>query len=529
MPQLERTADRVAQHCTTLLLFVGLVWRLSAYLGNPVLYTDEAALARTLMTRPVATLLEPLDFVQVVAPGLLLLQKGILALAGSSEYALRWPALCASFITLIVGTRIARTILAPWPGVAFVLLLALSPVLVTYAVSAKPYSVDLMASLIVLWSEIRTNDDAGTTRRWMVGLTAVLSFSVAFVLLAAAAARLVLAQRRGDSRDLRVASLLASAALVSIALSRLLTSTTDLEYLQWFWTGGFPSSSGVAETAIWIGRALAGLFGQTMQYRGAWAWLALLVVGIAAVGRRSPERAVLLALPIVLVVVASVLRFYPLEAGRTQLFLVPGALLGVASGLAVLGDLKQPALRTMSHVAVGLVMLAGVQTALRSDLPPIVVREDMRPFLAAVRREWQEADHVLVPNRESQVFLYYAPRYGFRASDYTLAACPNGRWPQLSAQIVEASRRSRVWLALPAAESVDGAVIRRHLAWRGGRPSSALSGRSYGLRFEMSGEPPLGDPPAVPDLLVRPAAVPWQCYGVFDPLASSDPERHAER
>src|SRR6185436_11492937 len=128
----------------------GAAIRLDAFLRNSPLSLDEAALARNIIDRPWTRLVGWLDYSQLAPPGFLLVEKAIVSVAGSSEYALRlFPFRCA-LVAVWLCWAVARRLLPTVPALLAFGLFSLNTSLIDLGTRVKPYAGDVAAALWVL-------------------------------------------------------------------------------------------------------------------------------------------------------------------------------------------------------------------------------------------------------------------------------------------------------------------------------------------------------------------------------------------
>jgi hypothetical protein len=170
-----RTAAPAWQRLWTLgvplvLLLLGTAVRLRQYAGARSLWLDEAFLAESLTTRgPVELVSEPLAYSQSAPLGWLLAVRSVVAVAGTSEQALRLVPLLCGLAALPLAWLLARRLLPAGAESAavpvVVALVALSPPLIGYSNELKPYSADVAAVLLVVVLGLRAVDARGR-RLW---------------------------------------------------------------------------------------------------------------------------------------------------------------------------------------------------------------------------------------------------------------------------------------------------------------------------------------------------------------------------
>src|SRR6185369_3984943 len=133
-----------------LLLAFGAALRIREYLLNNALYEDEAALALNIFNKSARELFGRLDSNQVAPIGFLLLEKLSVTLFGTTEYALRLPALLFSVAALFLFFEVARRYVS---GASLLLglgLFASSVYVIHYSSQVKQYSADVAIGLAVM-------------------------------------------------------------------------------------------------------------------------------------------------------------------------------------------------------------------------------------------------------------------------------------------------------------------------------------------------------------------------------------------
>lgn len=110
-------------------LLVGIGLRVSRFLENRPLWTDEAKLALSIGRRDFIGLLQPLDY-NPVAPILYLwLLKGGTSLLGMHEWVLQLPSLAAGILMPLIVWLLGRRVLSDVGALVAVALAATAPML----------------------------------------------------------------------------------------------------------------------------------------------------------------------------------------------------------------------------------------------------------------------------------------------------------------------------------------------------------------------------------------------------------------
>ena len=90
----------------------GALLRLWQYFGRGTLWIDEAAIARNVLARSPAALLQPLDFAQIAPKGFLLIEKLAVDTFGASDRVLRLYAILTALAALPLFYPLARRVLS---------------------------------------------------------------------------------------------------------------------------------------------------------------------------------------------------------------------------------------------------------------------------------------------------------------------------------------------------------------------------------------------------------------------------------
>lgn len=522
-------------------ILAGVVLRLHAFGLNHSLSVDEAALARNIIDRPWTKLIVPLDYAQIAPPAFLLIQKGVVSVFGSSEYALRSFSLVCGIGSLWLCWAMARRILSPASGLCAVVLVALNTSFVEYSARAKPYAADVAATLTVALLAIELCEPSTTRRRsiWlalMASATVLFSFTAVFVLAGAAGTCCVAGFRAREQRTrgtlLIAAAVLAAGAACGTLLGHLSLSPTDAAYLTWFWGAGLmPLSGNGAHAATWLWFQLKSMFGQTAHYRASVFWLALAALGAWSFLRRgrAPVASILLV-PVLLVIAASAAQLYPFTYGRVQLFLLPLLLILVSEGAAWCVRVSAPMRRWRWAGAVPMALILALAAYSSVSAQGERPSDEVKPFLAHVRRNWRPGDRLYVHYGTAQAFLYYAPRVGISDGDYVLGTCSRGSGRTYLRELDGLRGHARVWIVIPHEEDYEKDTVLSYLDAVGVRLDgidAAGGGRSryaVGYLYDLSQSPRTASISAdrfpLPAFLNGDHPFVWSCYGVFRPIAA---------
>ena len=367
---------------------LGCLARVITYALDLEMYPDDAYLMNNELAKSYRELTGPLANNQVAPPGFLWISKGLLNLTHADWGARLVPLLCG-VAAIPVFYLLARRVLNVAGSRLATALFCTSHATIIYTTRAKPYAVDLLISVTVLWVTVKSccgsrggmgsaaasagrggpclGDQAlsaghagptlqGRAQRplqfWPVGFLALaatfafwLSYTSMFVIGGAWIAMCLIALR--DRRvmpakywaglaALAVSGLIGGAVLYSLHLRRCLHAQ-EISGLHRTWDVAFPPLDHLHALLLWLlsthmGRMYAYPIGE--KSFGSVLPFVLWVLGILHLHRHRKHRllAVLLA-PQALLLGAACLRLYPYGGHpRVSLFLAPAMCLLIAAG-----------------------------------------------------------------------------------------------------------------------------------------------------------------------------------------------------
>ncbi len=215
----------VAQWVTAAVVF-GCVCRLSQYAAGTSLWYDESFVALNVLHKGAGALLGALEWDESAPPGFLIVERFTTAAAGRSEYAFRLVPLLAGLATVICFAFTARRICGNGPAWLWsVLMLAASTKLIVHAATLKHFTLDTLATVLIVWSALKVRTNANSLE-WMLAwgilgaagiwlsFASLFSFAGTSVVLLVAA---VCARRPREIAPLAAANLLVLISLLTLA------------------------------------------------------------------------------------------------------------------------------------------------------------------------------------------------------------------------------------------------------------------------------------------------------------------------
>jgi len=484
-------SDRIAPWLFATVLGGGLLLRLIRYLWRDSLWGDEAMLATSIVSRSFHGLLQPLDYGQLAPVPFLWLERVAVVVGGTSELALRaapFLASCALLLVLIPFARETLTELETFVALGFA---ATSTSLLRYAAELKPYAVDALVSLLMIWAALRVVREP-ERRRWWIALGtvaaagALVSTPAVFTCVAIGIALgAEFAQRGRLGRATAVAGVAGAGVLVSLAAYlSWYRGPASSSYVRDFWQAGMlrPGSPQLLHRT-WAGleeTAMPALEWPVPLHLG-WALIAVIALGAVQLRRRWGATPVLLfLLPVAVAFLASAAGRYPI-ALRLMLFAAGPLLCLLAAGVVSAAGWVHAKVPSVRQAVLAVAMLIpSTEIALRT----IAVHpqdEEMRPLVAALASRAKAGEPVYVFHR-------CIPAWGFYTTDWERPDSARLRWMTAMAS--------------------PGGLAHENGESRGPRPAGEGSGlfRGYRSRSELlglasgiSGRQWLGYEPPVPD------------------------------
>lgn len=317
---VEKTLWRAAG----LLLLLGAAWRLLRYAQNFALSDDESFVVRYLTDGDWASVPKPAR-AQAVPALFIGAEKAALGVVGPSEYGLRLLPVVAGLLGLFLFWRLARRALPPVPAALAIGLLSVSYFPLRFSSEIKPYSLDLLASVVLLDLGLRIREDPARLRPLgllviVAPVLVVLSYPSCLLVASVSAVLLPVVWRHPDRR---VKALFVAYNLAALAL--FLVSYLKVGVGQFQGQGGFSNEywqlhrsfppAGPWALLVWLFQLATGLvFAYPLgDVTGVAALTFLLCVAGAAALRRSDRPGVLAIclLPFAATFAVSAARLYP--------------------------------------------------------------------------------------------------------------------------------------------------------------------------------------------------------------------------
>jgi hypothetical protein len=397
---------------------MGIFLRMLRYaLGQPV-WGDEAFLGINILDRSYLGLLKPLEYIQIAPLGFLWMERWMYEVFGPSEYAMRAVPTLAGIAGVVVFALWARKIADPLAAAIATGILAVSDLSIRHAVELKPYSLDFLTAVVLLY--LATGFWMDRRRRWLRGMIVCAPIAVfmslsAMLVVGGLVGILIFSIWRVDRTGRKLVIALAGVVAGSIAamqwgfLAGQFAGSGRVQQELWVWP-----PLGVVEFAKWFAIVHSGnYFGYPLDLGSPAGGIAfwLMVIGLIYLWRSGSKMlAILIVSPIVTTTMAAVVHRYPYgQSPRLGQHLVgPICLL---MGVAIAGVVRRfwrtqremerasgVVLVTIAVIGVGTVVSFGIMPTLESQRDGV-----KRSFVAGALRDAPPDATVVVLDTKYQV------------------------------------------------------------------------------------------------------------------------------
>lgn len=449
--------DRALRALVLVALAGGVALRAWQFASGAALNIAEIALARNLEARSLTRLVsEPLALGQLVMPGYLVLQKGVVAALGTGPYALRLVPLIASIAVLVAAWRLAVRATGSWGQLVAVAGAALSVPGIAYGLELKPFGgMDAAGALGVLWLAAWWLDaPAGGRRAALVAVGGVLliaSSQPAAFCAGGAAALMAYRAWRGGAATERAPLLLVALAWTAAGIAAWHAPTLQLaagdaaKYEELYASAFVPRPWPVVPLVHWLWTEATRLAGMQLMFLPAPVVMAgAFGAGLASLLAARGRVGALVGAALAVMAAFSMAHVVPF-GGVYLVFVVPLLFLGLGHLVDRVASLTPAGARALVGVAGAAVALASPAAALAANRPPYVL-QDAPAVLAQVRARWQPGDTLYAFFGARPAMRFYGPVYGFQPGQYVQGACHLGNPRAYLAELDALRGQRRAWV-----------------------------------------------------------------------------------
>ena len=383
------------------------------------LWGDEVMLALNFLNRPATNIFDPLSYGQVVPPVFVVWNWFTIQYLGTNEWLLHALPTLVSIAALLLMYRFAKKTLDPNQALIAVALLAVSYYTVRHGAEFKPYSMDLLMSLLVFYIgyQFRQTPNHILITILFVGVLPIatfFSFPVVFVVGSVLFALSVDCIAQRNYRRLTIIVVTGGLVLLLFLLHYIFfiqTHNAANAILKTIWKDAFPPSD-FSGFLLWFAEKSSG---RLMAYpHGGGNYKSLLttllvLTGVVVLWRQKRDFFLLLiTMPFLLTVIAAIFHAYPYgTSARIAQHLAPSICILAAVGLTfIFGKLTKLETKQHSFVKYTCIILLsfGVLGIGYSIAKPYKTKDDAE-VRRIVNNMYQDygCDHINVLNESDQV------------------------------------------------------------------------------------------------------------------------------
>jgi dolichyl-phosphate-mannose-protein mannosyltransferase len=414
------------------LVVLGCALRTAQYMGRVSLWHDELAIVRNLEQKDIRHLLtEPLANKQVAPIGFVAAVAVSSRLFGINEFGVRLVPWLFALASVLLFWRVAERFASGAALIAGMTLFAVSPALIFYGASVKPYVLDVAVILLLVFFAIRHRERPDDLRiAWIAGVVGCVAFLFSYpaVLVSALVIPILLiAWARTQPRQplAPLATMIgcwSTGMAIAVAVALMLRDPETVAYMKTFWgsRGGFPPSvkEGLGAMIAWGPRQILSVFAHFLLFITPSALVgivagplaALAVVGLPWLWRRSRFYVALLLAPIAGGLMGAFVGLLPFRH-RTGVYAGSAVLVLSMVGLEALRTWLPARVRWLMAVVATLVAGPLALIVLLAARPPYPTQE-ARPVLQELTRRRDANDVVYVYCAGRHAIEFYGPRVG---------------------------------------------------------------------------------------------------------------------
>jgi len=326
---------------------VGVFFRSFHYIRQPSVWHDEAAVLVNVVDLDFAQLTGPLHFHEAAPVLFLWIERALFLTFGDHLLPLRFPAFLASCLSLLLLVYVARRWMSEAATFWVVLLFACCEKFAWHGCEAKPYALDVFATLAVLALYVRL-EPLPLSRRCLLHaavapILLTLSYPACFVhggLLLALLPQVWTAWTRLETMGYGLLLISIAGTFLGVVLP--VAQKQHDPVIHSDWTKFFPDWDQPLSVVRWFVVNCAEVLRYCLHPHGQLLILPLAIGVVAWWRQQSRERVWLCLGPLLLALLAACLHRYPFGGTRVQLYAAPLVLLMSGAGLdAVLPHLRR--------------------------------------------------------------------------------------------------------------------------------------------------------------------------------------------
>lgn len=424
-----------------IIIGVGIVLRLVRYLYNPSLWFDESDIVIDIISRPISELINPSpDYNQAYPLAFMILTKLATQVYGNSEYVIRLIPLLSSISTLFLFYRVVRSYLEPNAVLIALGLFAILDSLIFEASNLKPYSSDVLFTLLIYTLTIYVQSTK--LNMWnsifmgCIGAIAIwFSNPSVFVLAGVGLSLGIFSLINKNWEEIGMISVSYSIWGLSFFANYFLYIQNlqgnfgiNMDEMLAIQNAYMPIPPSSFADIKWFIELFFDVFSNplamTLTGIGALSFLA----GCISMCTQKRREFIFIIAPVVITFLAAALHEYAFK-GRFIFFLLPSLLIILAEGAEHIRSRIYQNSKIIGIIFVSLLLFHPISLSAYRIIKPFYW-EDIKPVLTYVKDNWKEGDVLYVHYYAQYPFDYYSnyypEPYRFKEGEYIIGIAPRG-------------------------------------------------------------------------------------------------------
>ena len=394
-----------------ILIFLGFLLRLNQYLAKPSIWLDETALVWNIVNRSYFGLLKPLSLDQSAPVGFLILSKLIINFIGNNEYTLRLISQITGLSSVILFYFLAKRLLSKNSIIIALILFVFSAPLITYSTMFKQYSSDLAIGLILYLVFLNSLDSRITSVKLLIliflgGISVWFSQTAVIILASLEIYILLVLIKEKKFKDLIKYLIIFAASVISFYVNYffVLSKSIAIPGLRDYWSDKFAPWP-IWSNFGWYRDNFMAVFKFPLGLNFPLIGLGLFILGSIYFFKENKKNLLLLLLPVLLTLFASLLKVYPFSV-RLLIFLTPFFYIIIAHGLGKMFSKKNIFISLVGAIFLAWLIIPFILQA-RSDFINKPVMESVRPAMQYYLNNRQTGDVLYIYYGAIVQYQYY--------------------------------------------------------------------------------------------------------------------------
>lgn len=396
------------------LIGTGVILRLIQYFSNKSLWRDEIYLVLNIIEKPISAFFYPLDYNQHAPPGFLIVEKIIIKLLGTNEFAFRLFPLICGIGSLFLFYKLSKKCISKEAVPVALGLFAVFVPLLYYSSETKQYSSDVLFSLILVLMSLKISEEnLSISKAIYYGLfgTTIIWFSHTsiFILVGTGFFFMVDAVVKKDLRKTLYVLIFYLLWIISFAIFffKILIHTSSSIKLSDYWGQFYLPAFSFSHLALNTYKLLYREFFR-FSTLGTFSSICL-IIGLITFWRNNKKMFFIIVAPILVTLLASAFHKYPLFE-RFILFLIPLIILLIAEGTEWI---KQKASKISPILGIMVICLLFYKPLYftKENFTNPITQEEVKPVLKYLKEHLKVNDVIYIAGPFQCTFKYYSKEY----------------------------------------------------------------------------------------------------------------------